>query len=69
MLWSFGDLNSLRCCIVDGAIHSAAGPWLREECRKLHGCNTGETKITAGHDLPAKFMCVLLLVVHIILFV
>ena len=49
-------LKSIQLLIsaVDGAIHAAAGPWLREECAKLHGCQTGQTKITAGHDLPAK---------------
>ncbi len=39
---------------VSGAIHRAAGPELWEESKKLGGCETGEAKLSGGHNLKAK---------------
>ena len=39
-----------------GAIHRGAGPKLREACKLLAGCETGEAKITPGFDLTARYV-------------
>lgn len=41
---------------VDGAIHRVAGPALLDACIPLGGCATGEAKITAGFNLPARYV-------------
>ena len=41
---------------VDGAIHMAAGPQLKEACRALSGCAVGQAKLTEGFKLPAHYV-------------
>ena len=41
---------------VDGAIHRAAGPQLREYNQTLGGCRTGQAVITPGFNLPARWI-------------
>ncbi|MHA1237191.1 MAG: O-acetyl-ADP-ribose deacetylase [Candidatus Hodarchaeales archaeon] len=43
---------------VDGAIHSAGGPKIKEECIQKYpnGCETGEARVTTGGLLKARFV-------------
>ncbi len=41
---------------VDGAIHQAAGPELKEYNRTLGGCPTGEARISPGFNLSARWI-------------
>ncbi len=41
---------------VDGAIHQAAGPELKDWCRTLGGCPTGSAKLTPGFRLSARWV-------------
>lgn len=41
---------------VDGAIHRAAGPELKEYCKALKGCQTGEAKYSPGFQLPCRYI-------------
>jgi len=57
MLGCFGPLHDC----IDNAIHSGAGPQLREDCQiimKLQGEleKTGQAKLTRAYNLPSKFV-------------
>lgn len=46
---------------IDNAIHAAAGPRLREDCRRImaiqgHDEFTGDAKITRAYHLPSRFI-------------
>jgi len=41
---------------VAGAVHSAAGPGLAEECRDFAPLHPGEAVITSGHNLPNSYV-------------
>jgi O-acetyl-ADP-ribose deacetylase (regulator of RNase III) len=41
---------------VCGAIHSATGPELAQECCLFGGCQTGDAKLTTGYRLPARYV-------------
>ena len=41
---------------VCGAIHAAAGPQLAAACRALGSCPTGESRLTPGFRLRARFV-------------
>ena len=41
---------------VDLAVHTAAGPMLDEECRKIRPLGLGSAKITGAYNLDAKYI-------------
>ncbi len=50
-----------RHACIDNAIHSVAGPRLREDCRRIiehqgHPEPTGTAKVTRGYYLPSRFV-------------
>lgn len=54
-------VNSSDTTLLDGgpvhaAVHSAAGPALRQEVAALKGCPVGEARITKGHELGASYI-------------
>jgi O-acetyl-ADP-ribose deacetylase (regulator of RNase III) len=50
-----------RHACIDNAIHGAAGPRLREDCRRIieiqgHPERSGEAKVTRAYHLPSRFV-------------
>lgn len=41
---------------VDAAIHSAAGPEIEAECKKIGSCKPGAVVVTSGYNLPSKYV-------------
>ena len=41
---------------VDGAIHRAAGPELKEACKPLAPCPTGEVRVTEGFNIDPRLI-------------
>lgn len=41
---------------IDGAINQAAGPYLLEENKSHGGCPDGESVISCGYRLPARYV-------------
>lgn len=41
---------------VDGAIHSAGGKEILEECKEIGGCDTGDAVITTAGRLKARYV-------------
>ena len=41
---------------VDGAVHAAAGPELLQACRQVAPCPTGQSRITPGFNLRARWV-------------
>ena len=41
---------------VDGAIHRAAGPALKEACEPLAPCPTGEVRVTEGFGIAPRMV-------------